>query len=166
MECNVPGRRFLEHWSTRAEHYRLTSGRLLKECGGWDSNPRTPARLDPESSAFDLTWQPPHHGIRYASSSRTLKRGLRFLSGIIALCHLPLWDLLKGHAVQTSQIHATYQEQWQAKVTSSGVSLPDSEVDSRSKNKRITHNWSWARITERAFQESVCSSIMPKGACV
>ena len=29
-----------------------------KECEGWDSNPRTPTRLGPQPSAFDLAWLP------------------------------------------------------------------------------------------------------------
>ena len=29
-------------------------------CEGWDSNPRTPARLDPKSNAFDRTGRPSH----------------------------------------------------------------------------------------------------------
>ena len=32
-------------------------------CGGWDSNPRTPTRLGPQPSAFDLAGQPPQ-GVR------------------------------------------------------------------------------------------------------
>jgi hypothetical protein len=28
------------------------------ECEGWDSNPRTPTRLGPQPSAFDLAWLP------------------------------------------------------------------------------------------------------------
>ncbi len=31
----------------------------IKRCGGRDLNPRTPTRLDPESSAFDQARQPP-----------------------------------------------------------------------------------------------------------
>ena len=29
-----------------------------KKCEGWDSNPRTPTRLGPQPSAFDLAWLP------------------------------------------------------------------------------------------------------------
>lgn len=29
-------------------------------CEGWDSNPRTPTRMDPKSIAFDLTGLPSH----------------------------------------------------------------------------------------------------------
>ena len=32
---------------------------VVIRCGEWDSNPRTPSWLDPESSAFDLAWQSP-----------------------------------------------------------------------------------------------------------
>ena len=28
-------------------------------CGGWDSNPRTPARPGPQPGAFDRAWLPP-----------------------------------------------------------------------------------------------------------
>ncbi len=36
-----------------AETYNPT-----EECEGWDSNPRTPTRLGPQPSAFDLAWLP------------------------------------------------------------------------------------------------------------
>ena len=29
-----------------------------EKCEGWDSNPRTPTRLGPQPSAFDLAWLP------------------------------------------------------------------------------------------------------------
>ena len=32
---------------------------LKSQCGGGDSNPRTPTRQDPESCTFDQTRQPP-----------------------------------------------------------------------------------------------------------
>ena len=34
-----------------------------EECEGWDSNPRTPTRLGPQPSAFDLAGQPSHNDI-------------------------------------------------------------------------------------------------------
>ena len=40
-------------------------------CGGWDSNPRTPKRQEPQSCAFDHAGRPPHaqHTIRTADLS-------------------------------------------------------------------------------------------------
>ena len=35
------------------------AGKMVKTaCEGWDSNPRTPTRLGPQPSAFDLAWLP------------------------------------------------------------------------------------------------------------
>ena len=39
---------------------RLNDSNFASRCEGWDLNPRTPARLDPESSAVDLAWLPSH----------------------------------------------------------------------------------------------------------
>jgi hypothetical protein len=39
--------------TTRGKRKNLKTG-----CEGWDSNPRTPARLGPQPSAFDRAWLP------------------------------------------------------------------------------------------------------------
>lgn len=39
-------------------------GVIMVKCGGSDSNARTPTRLGPQPSAFDLARQPPHRSVR------------------------------------------------------------------------------------------------------
>jgi hypothetical protein len=34
-------------------------GGFVQKCGGWDSNPRTPKRQEPQSCAFDQAGRPP-----------------------------------------------------------------------------------------------------------
>jgi hypothetical protein len=36
----------------------LNASNFASRCEGWDSNPRTPTRLGPQPSAFDLAWLP------------------------------------------------------------------------------------------------------------
>lgn len=40
------------------------SFRFEKICEGRDLNPRTPTRLDPQSSAFNQAWQPSLHDLK------------------------------------------------------------------------------------------------------
>jgi hypothetical protein len=38
---------------------QLQLNKKTEKCGGWDSNPRTPARQGPKPCSFDLAWRPP-----------------------------------------------------------------------------------------------------------
>ena len=87
-------------WCTRActaEHIRFSYDSILKtyqvffnnwrrdltlrgKCEGWDSNPRTPTRLGPQPSAFDLAWLPsPDKNYAQQFSPET--------PGVLPLCH-------------------------------------------------------------------------------
>ena len=60
---------YTNHWLEKMNRVlntvpRGTEYRTGNECGGWDSNPRTPERQEPRSCAFDLAWQPPHRGLQ------------------------------------------------------------------------------------------------------
>lgn len=93
-------------WSVETSAYpEGITDRMVKECGERDSNPWTPTRLDPKSSAFDLARQSPHVP-NVANCPAPLERG--FLAIIVhalrGLTWSSLWWVLIG---LTDRLHST-----------------------------------------------------------
>ena len=58
---------------------------LFVWCGGWDSNPRTPKGLEPQSNAVGHAGRPPHARRLDSHTSKTLPSGLRWSRTVLQL---------------------------------------------------------------------------------